>query len=157
MINLQEVYDFISQAFQKSHDYFKWGDKAIFKGSLKNLPVPEIIDTFDDGDYFAVVDIGSIDPENAGHQNIFKPNYSYEITLIRKGKVGDILKTRDTMVNKFAQGWYEFWLSKHFYYRENTQNILPAENELEAGRDLIVVQFIGTISTITTKGGPIHG
>lgn len=156
MINLTEVYDLISQAFHETQDYFKWGDNAVIQGSLKNLPsIKDKVKSFSVGDYFALIDVSSITPEDAGSGGLFQPHYSYSVILCHVGKVGDITKLRNDMVNKFAEGWYKFW-SNQYPYKENTDNIFDKVDEIEADFDLLCCQFDGTISHITRRGGAIN-
>jgi len=157
MIDLEKIYSLIAQAFHKTQDYFKWGDNAIVQGALEDLPAPKVVSKqFSTGDYFAVVSLGPIRPERAGNQELFQPHYTYLITLCHKGKSGDITKIRNDMINKFAEGWYTFWQAVPGYI-EDTENIEQAVTELESNLDLIAVQFSGTISHITTRGGSLHG
>lgn len=152
MIDLGKVYDLITQAFSESQSVFHWGDNAIIRGSLETLPKPERLDEFSAGDYFALVDIDSIVPEVTGNVELSAPVYHYSITLCRKGRVDDITKTRNDMVNEFMRGWADFWLQRPDWDDE-VINIVPALVELESQVDVIAVQFVGTVSQITSRGG----
>ncbi|HEC88460.1 MAG TPA: hypothetical protein ENI52_03995 [Thermoplasmata archaeon] len=157
MINIAEIYDLISRAFHKSDNFFHWGDNAIIQGSLANLPAPDDISKrFRDDEYFAIVNVESIQPENAGNDELLRINYNYLITLCHKGKTGDLTKLRNDMVNKFYRGWCRFW-KETYGYIENTEDISLSIPELEMNIDIIAVQFNGTITEIVSKGGIIHG
>jgi len=151
MIELQKVYDLIGQAFHYSHDTFHWGNNAIIQGSLKNIPASNTIDQFNDGDYFACVDVSTVIPNEAGHPGLVSPDYAYEITLCHKGKIGDITKLRNDMIDKFAEGWWTFWQSQG-NWQETVPQIFTHVDELEESVDIIAVQFVGTISHITQRG-----
>jgi hypothetical protein len=157
MIDLTKIYDLMVQAFHKTQDYFKWGDNAIIQGELGNLPAPdEISSKFQDGDYFAIVSLVTVQPdEETGNISLVKPGYKYSIALCHKGKVGDITKLRNDMINMFADGWYSFWSGRR--YRLQIENILLSVPDIERDLDIVAVQFIGTISHITAKRGDIHG
>ena len=73
------------------------------------------------------------------------------------GKVGDITKIREDMINKFSEGWYTFWQGQG-NWKEDTDSIFTKVDEIESEFDIIAVNFVGTISQITTKGrGSIYG
>ena len=152
MIDLEKIYGLISQAFQQSQAVFHWGDHAVIRGSLETLPKPERLNEFEDGDYFALVDINTIVPERSGHIELIEPVYHYAIILCRKGRVDDITALRSEMVNKFAEGWHTFWM-KNAQWTEDIVNIYPQVTELESNIDIIACQFVGTISQISEKGG----
>lgn len=159
MIDLKKIYSFIAQSFHKSHEYFKWGENAIVQGALEDLPAPKVVsEQFSDGDYFAVVSLGSIRSERAGNKELFQPHYSYLITLCHKGKVGDITKIRNDMINEFAAGWGEFWNGLPRYIQD-IEDIATSVPNLESEIDIIAVQFAGTILHVTTKakGGSLYG
>lgn len=152
MIDLEKIYDLISQAFHGSQDTFHWGDNAIIRGSLETLPKPERLDEFSDGDYFALVDINLVTPERAGNIELVAPNYHYAIILCRKGREGDITGLRSKIINKFMEGWDNFWL-KNPRFTEDIPNIYPQITELESSLNVLACQIVGTISQITSKGG----
>ena len=157
MIDLSKVYDLITQAFHMSDDEFHWGKNAVIQGSLENLPAPDKIKGFSDGDYFALVDASTITPVKIGSGVLFQPHYHYSVILCHVGKVGDITKLREDMVNKFSEGWYTFWNSQG-NWKEDTDSIFTKVDEIESEFGIIAVQFVGTISQITTKGrGKIYG
>lgn len=152
MIDLEEIYSLISQAFHESYETFHWGDNALIKGSLETLPRPERFDDFSDGDYFALISVDTIVPERAGNYELSVPSYHYSLVLCRRGRVDDITALRNLIVNKFAEGWYRFWM-KNPQWTEDLINIYPQVTELESNLDVIACQFVGTVSQITDKGG----
>jgi hypothetical protein len=152
MIDLEKIYDLITRAFQESQETFHWGDNAIIRGSLETLPKPERLDEFGDGDYFALVDINTIVPERAGNIELIAPVYHYAIILCRKGRVDDITRQRQQILNRFMEGWHNFWM-KRPNWTEDTFNIYPQINELESIAEILACQIVGTISQITRKGG----
>lgn len=157
MIDLAKVYDLITQAFHESDSEFEWGKNAVIQGTLENLPAPDKIKDFADGDYFALVDASTITPEKVGNSALFKPHYHYSIYLCHKGKVGDITKLRNDMVNKFSEGWFTFW-RRQGNWKEDTDEIYTKVDEIESEFNIIAVQFVGTISQITKRGrGNMYG
>jgi hypothetical protein len=157
MIDLAKVYDLITQAFHMSDNEFHWGDNAVIQGSLENLPAPSKIAEFNDGDYFALVDASTVTPEKIGNSALFNAHYHYSMYLCHKGKVGNITKLRTDIANKFSEGWFTFW-QEQGNWKEDNDNIFLKVDELESEFDIIAVQFVGTISQITTKGkGSMYG
>jgi len=156
MIDLAKVYDLITQAFHTTNDFFHWGDNAIIQGSLENLPAPNKIAGFGDGDYFALVDYSTITPEKTGNATLFNVYYHYSICLCHVGKVGDITKIREDMINKFSEGWFTFW-QEQGNWKEDNEQIFTKVDEIESEFSILAVQFVGTISQITTRGRRLHG
>lgn len=149
MIDIPTIYDLIAQIFHYTQEDFSWGDNAIIHGSVENLPAPDILSaTFIDGDYFALIDIHDIDFEDAGNRSLVMPGYEYTIILMRKGKGNiDVTKIRSDMVDKFVQGWLDFF-SKTTRYRQSIRASLTV-TDLEKDLPLIAVRFDGVITVIT--------
>jgi hypothetical protein len=156
MINLQAVFDMIASAFHETDDYFHWGDNAIIQGSLENLPSPDVIKSLGENEYFALIDVGSIVPEEIDSPGLFKPNYHYSLVLCHQGKVGDVTKIRNDMMSKFLNGWYDYW-NGWDQWDCFVDNVIPRLPEIEATYDCLAIQITGTLSEITTKGGRIEG
>ena len=157
MIDREKIFNLITQAFHKSDQYFHWGDNAIVQGSLQDLPAPKaVVDNFDDGDYFAIVQVDDANPGDVGQHDLVDPNFNYDIQLYCKGKQGDITKIRNDLVKHFSAGWYNFWSQVPRYILKN-QNVSYSISEVESELDVLGVRFTGTISIITTKGGSLYG
>ena len=149
MIDSLAIYDLIAQVFHYTQEDFHWGDNAIIHGSIENLPTPEKLSAvFEDGDYFALIDIHDEDFAESGNTSLTKPSYEYTIILMRKGKGNiDITKTRCDMNDKFINGWFDFF-AKTTRYGQTIRGQL-AVTELEKDLPLIAVRFDGVITVIT--------
>lgn len=152
MINLKIIYDLITAAFHESHSMFKWGDNAIFRGSLKKLPAPDKINDIAEGDYFALVEIESVTPKEIGSADLWQPAYNFNLVLCYKGKVGDVTKIRTDIANNFIAGWQRFWTKQNRYIM-TISNIIPQVDEVEDLYNVIAVMVVGSIERQTTKYG----
>lgn len=154
MTDIQRIEDLISQAFADSD--IDW--KSVTQGTFENLPKPEEFDDYSDGDYFALQKITAMTPEYPSIAGAFKPIYNYRITLMVKGRSGDITQKRNTLID-FINDWTRFWerQNKSGALLDTITQILPMIEEIEGSHDVVASAIEGQISHIVKMMRRIDG
>lgn len=151
MIDIQKIYDMLAECLKQ----FGAVAKFTSEGGFDNIPPPEELKALADGDKFALIFIPNIVPEYTGGE-LWKPRIQYEICLVEKGRIGDIIKKRNTLLNYLANFNYSFRAAKHGQpYKNTILNIFLENNKIEKDWDCIAIIFVGEVEIVQPLRKPL--